>query len=169
MAYAEDLDGSCGDPLGDVSGVMRLQSEAIALTGVAAASPVLTCEHYVATENGYDRGNVKVSVNDGAFALVPSSAFTFNPYNATMEPGPGNTSPIAGEPGFTGTDGGELTGSWGESQIDLVKIGAKSGDSIRVQFDFGMDGCGNVDGWYVDNIAVSTCTPDAGVTAGVRR
>ncbi|MEJ7773752.1 MAG: M4 family metallopeptidase [Nocardioidaceae bacterium] len=168
VAYAEDLDGSCGDPLGDVSGDMRLQSGSIVIPGVG--SPVLQFEHYVATEASYDGGNLKVSVNDGTFEVVPASAYTFNPPNDTLATAAeGNTNPLEGEEAFTGTDGGEVSGSWGESQIDLTKIAVKSGDSIELQFDFGMDGCGNVDGWYVDNVSVSTCTPSAGVTAGVRR
>ncbi|MBA2774704.1 MAG: hypothetical protein H0U36_11765 [Nocardioidaceae bacterium] len=30
-------------------------------------------------------------------------------------------------------------------------------DQVVLRFDFGMDGCGNVDGWYVDDVTVSTC------------
>ncbi|MBA2509448.1 MAG: M4 family metallopeptidase, partial [Nocardioidaceae bacterium] len=168
VAFAADLDGSCGDPLADVSGVMRLQSGAIAIPA-GAGSPVLQYEHYVATEASYDGGNVKISVNGGAFQLVPASAYTFNKPNTTLATATdGNTNPLAGQEAFSGTDGGEVSGSWGESQIDLSKVGVSPGASIELQFDFGMDGCGSVDGWYVDNVSVSTCVPVAGVTDGVR-
>ena len=158
-AFAENLqEGNCDGGAGDVSGVMRLESPAITLPGAANLSPRLTFEHYVATEAGWDGGNLKISVNGGAFVVVPASAYSFNPYNGTLNTAAaGNTNPLAGQPGFTGTDGGEVHGSWGESQIDLTRIGVKAGDTIQLRFDFGMDGCTGVDGWYVDNIKVQSC------------
>jgi hypothetical protein len=69
-----------------------------------------------------------------------------------------NTNPLQGQPAFSGTDGGQPFGTWGESQIDLGALGIKAGDSIKVSFDFGMDGCGAIDGWYVDDVKIRTCT-----------
>jgi Zn-dependent metalloprotease len=158
-AFGEDLQqGNCDGGAGDVSGVMRLQSPSITLPGAANLSPRLTFEHYFATEAGWDGGNLKISVNGGAFDTVPASAFIFNPYNGTLQTvAAQNTNPLAGQPAFTGTDGGEVHGSWGQSQIDLTKIGAQAGDTIQLRFDFGMDGCTGVDGWYVDDIKVVSC------------
>ncbi len=158
-AFGENLlQGNCDGGAGDVSGVMRLQSPAITLPGAAHLSPRLTFEHYFATEAGWDGGNLKISVNGGAFAVVPASAYSFNAYNATLNTAAaGNTNPLAGEPAFTGTDGGEVHGSWGQSQIDLTKIGVAAGDTIQLRFDFGMDGCTGVDGWYVDDIKILSC------------
>jgi bacillopeptidase F (M6 metalloprotease family) len=136
---------------------MRRQSLPVLIPGSNQRSPRLSFKHYVATENAYDGGNLKVSVNDGSFEVVPDGAYIFNKPNATMAAAPNNTSPLAGEKGFTGTDGGEVTGSWGQSQIDLTMLGVQSGDSVELRFDFGMDGCGAVDGWYVDDVTVSTC------------
>ena len=167
-AFAEDRDGQCDGGAGDRSGVMRLASPAITLPNTNTKSPRVTFEHYFATEFSYDGGNVKISINGGAYQIVPASAFSFNAYNATMATAAaGNTSPLAGEPGFTGTDGGQVTGSWAESQIDLSKVGVKPGDKIQLRFDFGMDGCGSIDGWYVDNFKVRTCSlkKNASVTA----
>ena len=70
------------------------------------------------------------------------------------------TGPLAGEPAFTGTDGGKTTGSWGTSRIDLRKL-AKPGQKLQLRFDLGIDGCGGVDGWYLDNLKVATCKPKA--------
>ena len=158
-AFAEDRDGSCDGGAGDRSGVMRLASPAITLPNAAVLNaPRLTFEHYFATEFGFDGGNVKISINGGAYALVPASAFIFNPYNATMPTAAqGNTSPLAGQPGFTGTDGGEVHGSWAQSQVDLSKLGVKAGDTIQLRFEFGMDGCGAIDGWYVDDFKIRAC------------
>jgi Zn-dependent metalloprotease len=158
-AFGEDLQqGNCDSGAGDVSGVMRLQSPAIPIPGAANLSPRLTFEHYFATEQGWDGGNLKISINGGAFEVVPASAFIFNPYTATLQTvAAGNTNPLAGEPGFTGTDGGEVDGSWGQSQIDLTSAGVRAGDTIQLRFDFGMDGCTGIDGWYVDDIKVLSC------------
>jgi Zn-dependent metalloprotease len=157
-AFAVDPDGgNCDQGAGDISGVMRLQSPAIVLPNAAQLSPRLTFEHYVATEAGFDGGNLRISVNGGTFDLVPASAFNFNPYNATLAAAPQNTNPLQGQPAFTGTDGGEVHGSWGQSQIDLTKLGIKAGDTIQLRFDFGMDGCAGVDGWYVDDIQIQSC------------
>jgi hypothetical protein len=158
-AFGENLQqGNCDGGAGDVSGVMRLQSPSNTLPDAASLSPRLTFEHYFATEFGWDGGNVKISVNGGAFTVVPAAAFSFNAYNATLQTAAaGNTNPLAGEPGFTGTDGGEVTGSWAESQIDLTKIGVKAGDTIQLRFDMGMDGCTGIDGWYVDDIKLRSC------------
>jgi Zn-dependent metalloprotease len=159
-AFAEDIDGGdCGGGAGDISGVMRLTSPSIKIPAAAELSPRLTFEHYVATEAGWDGGNIKLSINGGAFVLIPAAAFQFNPYNSTLQTAAaGNTNPLAGEAAFTGTDGGEVHGTWGVSQINLRVAGARAGDTIRVRFDFGMDGCTGIDGWYVDNIKLQSCS-----------
>ena len=137
---------------------MRLQSPSIHIPSAATLSPRLTFEHYVATEQGWDGGNVKISINGGAFTLVPPEAFTFNPYNQNLNTAAqGNTNPLAGQPAFTGTDGGQVTSTWGQSQIDLTRAGVKPGDRIVLRFDFGMDGCTGIDGWYVDDVKVRSC------------
>ena len=111
--------------------------------------------------DGFDGGNVKVSINGGAFTVVPASAYIFNKPTTLLTAAAGNTNPLAGQPGFTGTDGGEIKGSWGESQVDLTRLGVKPGDTIQFRFDFGRDGCGGIDGWYVDDVQVVDCKPAA--------
>ena len=36
--------------------------------------------------------------------------------------------------------------------------GVVPGDTIRLRYDFGMDGCAGIDGWYVDDVNAYTCT-----------
>ena len=157
-AYAEDAQGGqCDATPADHSGVTQMVSPVIEVPGAKQKAPKLTFQHYMAAETGADGGNVKVSINGGAFAVVPASAYIFNKPTTLLTAAAGNTNPLAGEAGFTGTDGGEVSGSWGESQIDLTMIGVKAGDSIQVRFDFGQDGCTGVDGWYVDDVKVLTC------------
>jgi Ca2+-binding RTX toxin-like protein len=113
---------------------------------------------------------LKISINGGAYTLVPPSAYTFNPYNATLQTvAAGNTNPLAGQPAFTGADGGSLFGSWGQSQVDLVALGVQPGDTVRLRYDLGMDGCNGLDGWYMDDVNVYACTntdPTIAVASG---
>jgi Zn-dependent metalloprotease len=167
-AFAKDLDGQCSGGAGDQSGRMTMESPAIRLPSAEIFNPRLTFDHYVATEFLVDGGNVSISINGGPYTLIPASAFVFNPYNGTLlTTAAGNTNPMAGQPAFSGTDGGQVTGSWGQSQANLGLVGVKAGDTFRLRFDFGMDGCGAIDGWYVDDVTVSACnTKKAGnVTA----
>jgi hypothetical protein len=158
-AFAADpATGDCAGGDGDISGVMRLESKMINLPSSGVHSFRLTFDHYVATELGWDGGNVKISINGGPYVLVPASAFTFNAYNTVLNPASaGNTNPLAGEEAFSGTDGGKVTGSWGQSQVDLAQVGVNPGDRIRIRFDFGRDGCNGIDGWYVDDVMVVGC------------
>jgi len=158
-AYATDAQGgNCDGGDGDVSGVMSMTSKMIKLPKQGYKSPRLTFDHYVATEFGFDGGNVKISINGGPFVLVPASAFLFNPYNTVLATaGGGNTNPLEGQEAFSGTDGGQVNGTWGESQIDLTRIGVAPGDTIQLRFDFGNDGCGGIDGWYIQNVQVVVC------------
>jgi trimeric autotransporter adhesin len=158
-AFAAGPDeGQCTGGAGDISGVMRLESPAIEIPDAAVLLPRLVFDHYFATEPGFDGGNVKISINGGAFEIVPASAFLFNPYNGTLvTTAGGNTNPLQGQAAFTGTDGGEVHGSWGTSQVNLVAVGVHAGDTIKLRFDFGRDGCGGRDGWYLDNLKIQSC------------
>lgn len=150
--------GTC-QPSDTEAGVLFLQSPVISIPA-DASSPGIRFEHWVATELLWDGGNVKISVNGGAFSIVPSGAYTFNAYNDTLNSAvpDGSDNPMAGEPAFTGTDGGAVSGSWGESQINLAGI-ASAGDDIQIRFEMGLDGCNGVVGWYVDTVDVYRCDP----------
>jgi Zn-dependent metalloprotease len=145
--------GDCVPGSDDQSGVMRLTSPP--LTAPAGGTRV-AFQHYVATELEYDGGNLKVSVDGGEFQLVPRSAFRFNPYNEEIVV-ENNDNPLEGQPAWSGTDEGSVRGSWGQSQVDLAGIVAP-GQPFRLRFDFGVDGCNGVDGWYVDDVQVYSCT-----------
>ncbi len=141
--------GNCTAGSDDQSGVMHLDTPAIDLP--LATRPVVVFDHYVATEERLDGGNLKISVNGGAFELVSSDAFIFNPYNDTLRAQQWNDNPLAGQEAFAGTDTHSFRGSWGQSQVNLSGY-ARGGDTIVLRFDFGVDGCNGQDGWYVDNV-----------------
>lgn len=150
----------CQDPnLGncttvDESGVHSLFSPTIAIPANATGL-TLSFIHYMATEGGWDGGNVKVSVGGGAWQTIPPAAFRFNPYNArlNLQAQQGSTNPLGGEDGWTGAGY-----NWGTSIIDLRAFGA-AGSTIQLRFDFGKDGCTGNNGWFVDDIALYNC-PD---------
>ncbi len=118
---------------------------------------MLTFVHWVATEAGWDGGNLKISVNDGPWTLVQAADFIYNPYNTILfTAAAGNTNPLAGQPAFSGTDGGAVGGSWGRSIVNLAPY-AHPKDKIRLRFDIGNDGCTGVVGWYIDDLMVYKC------------
>ena len=148
----DDNVGACTEAAGDFSSRDSIISPSFTMPANVTGAK-LSFDHYVATEGGYDGGNVKVSVNGGAFTQIPLSAFVFNPYNTTLL----DTNPLGGQVGFSGTDGGEPTGSWGTTIVNLSGIGVTAGAQVRLRLDMGRDGCGGLDGWYVDNIKVTAC------------
>ena len=156
VAYGPAPDeGQCSNGAGDFSSRDSITGPVVQMPD-SLRSAKLTFEHYVATEIGYDGGNVKMSVNGGPFTAIPAAAYLYNAPTTLTGPAT-NTNPLAGQPGFTGTDGGETKGSWGESQVDLAAAGAAPGDTVQLRFDIGRDGCGGNEGWYVDNVQIVDC------------
>ena len=104
-----------------------------------------------------------ISVNDGPFQLVDPRTFIYNPYNMKLFPADAGfeveANPRAGQPAFSGNDGGSVNGSWGTSIVDLTTY-AHAGDRIRFRWDLSTDYCspGNF-GWYLDNVRVYSCRP----------
>jgi Zn-dependent metalloprotease len=147
--------GTCA-PGGDESAVLHLDSPKITIPA-SVKTPMLTFDHWVATEADWDGGNLKISVNGGDWQIVQPGDFVYNPYNTTLATvDDGSTDPIAGEPAFSGTDGGNVGGSWGRSIINLAPY-AKPKDKIRLRFDIGNDGCSGIVGWFIDDLMVYQC------------
>jgi hypothetical protein len=151
---------------GDESGVLHLDSPSITLPS-GVSQPRLSFVHWMASEAAFDGGNLKVSVNGGPWALVAAADFTFNPYNMTLATAAqGNTNPMAGEAAFSGSDGGAVDGTWGRSHVNLGAY-ADPGDSVRLRWDFGVDGCGGLFGWYLDDVTVHACTSNVEPTVSI--
>ncbi|MPY89243.1 MAG: hypothetical protein GEU99_15120 [Luteitalea sp.] len=164
--FAVDYPGGTCEPGGDESGVLHLQSPSIKIPS-GVTDPLVTFDHWIAAEGGWDGANVKVSVNGEPWQLVAPADYTFNTYNAILQPAAaGNTNPMAGQPAWTGADGGSVEGSWGRSHVRLASYAAP-GDRVRLRFDFGTDGCTGTFGWYVDDVTVSACTSNTPPTINV--
>ena len=150
FATDDPMAGDCN--FNDQSAVLHLDSPVISIPEGTVA--FLVFDHYVATEPEFDGGNIKISVNDGPFELVPAESFRFNPYNMYLHvASDSNLYLIAGQAAFSGVNEQFLRGSWGQSQVALAGV-ADPGDSVRFRFDFGVDGCTGIDGWYIDNVRV---------------
>jgi hypothetical protein len=122
----------------------------------------LRFDHSMASDAGYDGGNVALSVDGGTFFTLGDEHYTYNGPNATLSSG----SPLAGQPAFTGTDTGLLTGQWGTSVIDLSQV-VPAGSTFQLRFQFGQDRIDRVHGWYIDDVAVLSCPATAGPTLAV--
>ena len=159
-AFVADLDISlCGAD--DETGALTLDSPPIVIPG-GVQVPRVSVDHWFDTEFGWDGGNFKISVNGGAFSLIPASAIEIGPYNDTLFPildefgSINNSNPLAEEDAFTGTYQGLPTGSWVKSHINLLGI-ASAGDTVKLRFDFGVDTCEGTIGWYVDDVEFYSC------------
>mgnify|MGYP001236571108 CR=1 FL=1 len=140
----------------DESGIIYLQSPVMTVPSYASTLRV-AFEHWMASEAAYDGGVVKFRVNGGPWTQVPKSRFRFNAYNTILAfPNQSNTNPLAGTDAFSGSDAGSVQGSWGQSQIDLTGL-ATPNSTLQLRFDFGVDGCTGLIGWYVDDVRTYTC------------
>lgn len=161
--YAEDslVLGDCVPHSDDQSGVVYLDSPVMTVPeGGEDDRAVVVFDHYLATEPEYDGGNVWIKVNGGDWQLLEESDFDYNAYNGTLASADdGNTNPLAGQAAFYGSDEGEVSGSWGQSQID-VSAYAFTGDEIQLRFALGIDGCNGIDGWYLDQVSAYYCSED---------
>jgi Zn-dependent metalloprotease/subtilisin-like proprotein convertase family protein len=146
--------GNCSTD--DEAGALFLESPAITVD--ANSSGQLVFSHYMASEVGFDGGNVMISINGGEYSVIPGSAFVHNAYSGALNGiADQNTNPKAGEEAWHGGNENEIAGDWGQSQIDLAAAGVQPGDSIRLRWEFGQDGCNGSEGWYVDDIELFSC------------
>ncbi len=154
--FCGDFPGGVGCLVGGTSASHTLLSPEIPLPP-GLQSLTLTFTHYLASEGGFDGGNIKVRINSRTTMSVPRSAIRFNPYNGRLRSaGQGNTNPLGGQEAWTGVGGG-----WGTTVVDLSSF-LPDTITIQVRFDFGRDECDGADGWYVDDVMLTTCLDCAG-------
>ena len=161
-----------GDCVTDLdNGIIRLQSPVISIPTVTTPGNIrMAFNHYVAMEDSWDGGNIKYNINGSGWTLLPNSAFLYNGYNKplnTITDEGVNDNPMAGENSFSGSDGGSISGSWGQSLINLSDIGngveVNPGDGIEFRWELGTDGCNGLIGWYIDEIYVFSCNTNLSV------
>ena len=162
IALGEEGGGDCQPGSGDYSGQFTFDGPEVTIPQ-GTTDLKLRFDHYVATEANFDGGQLEVSVNGGAYALVPAANYAFNGPNSNFDDAPPvglNTNPNAGEAAWHGTDINAPSGSppaaWGTTIVDLTGIAAP-GDKVKLRLTYSQDGCNGVDGWYVDNLRVYSC------------
>jgi hypothetical protein len=118
--------------------------------------------HRRALESGFDGGTVTVSVNGTNYFFVPSTAIlsgtTYNGTTSATCPPTG----AGGIPVFTG-----VATSFVNTTIDLDAAcnaatggtGGCAGQSVRIGFTAISDCSVNDDGWFLDDVTVTACTP----------
>jgi len=161
-AFVDDLNaGNCTNDI--ESGVLTLLSPAVTIpagTGV----PRISFFHWFGTELGWDGGQLMYALNgSSSYNLLPASAIEINPYNSTLyyqndfKDNP--LSPPGNQPAYTGPNLA-ANGTWADVRVNLLGLAA-AGDSVRLRFDFGVDGCGGSNkGWYVDDVEFYRCSAE---------
>ena len=127
VARGPDPDIHCADE--DPTSANFLTSPSFVVPANVSA-PRMSFDNYVATEEGFDGGNVQLSVNGGAFVPIPAAAYTFNGPANLLTAAEGNDNPLAGQPAFSGADFGSVFGTWAVSQVDLTAAGVAPGDTV---------------------------------------
>ena len=148
--YATNLTGNYPNSADDF-----LTSPPLAL-GSALQEPKLSFWMWMNAETEYDGGQLQMSVDGGAFALVPSTALSA-PYNDF------NVSRLPYSTGWSGT----TYAGWTKVEMDLT---ANAGRTVRCRFVFASDISISYPGWYVDDFqvvagatGVLSVTPAAGL------
>ncbi len=67
--------------------------------------------------------------------------------------------PAGGPAGLSGTDGGQVDGTLGPFARQPLRYARPKRQDHAPLRDFGTDGCGGIDGWYVDDVTVYACLP----------
>lgn len=99
-------------------------SHRVVLWGGNVSEPKISFNHWFATELGWDGGNIKISVNGGAFNQIPALAIEVGPYNNALFPAVSdgdtyNSNPLADQDAFTGIPDDQTMGSWEQSHINI--------------------------------------------------
>ncbi|HLT33508.1 MAG TPA: M4 family metallopeptidase [Aquaticitalea sp.] len=153
----DPINGNCTSDL--ENGIIQLESPIIIIPNITTGTFDMAFNHYVATEANWDGGNIKYRLNGGLWTLLPASAFLENPYNDIINPiEEDNDNPMQGQEAFTGTDGGSLLGSWGQSVINLSALGVMANSTVQFRFELGTDGCNGNEGWYIDELIIYNCS-----------
>ena len=123
-----------------ISDARLFSTTAIALP---AAPPNLSFWHWFSTESTYDGGILEISTDGGTtYTYVPAASFLSNGYNTAMDA----TTVLAGKTAWSGNSGGFI-----KTVVDLTPY---ANQSIKLRFRNTNDNGTNLEGWYIDDIAI---------------
>jgi uncharacterized repeat protein (TIGR01451 family) len=101
----------------------------------------------------YDGGVLEISTNGGAtWTQLGAPDLLTDPYEGPVSTC--CTNPLAGQPAWCGTK------DWTRSIVDISMFG---GDTVQFRYRLGTDFSIGVDGWYLDDVKVQSCS-GGGVT-----
>jgi len=120
----------------------RLDTPDIDLHDVSQATLTFWSWYYFeGTSNLYDGGNVKISVDGGAYNVItPADGYDGTIYSTNAG--------IPNEQGFATPSAGNF---WHQETFDLNPY---VGHTVRIRFHFGSDGSVTYAGWYIDDLTV---------------
>lgn len=107
---------------------------------------MLSFWHWFNTETGYDGGVLEFSLNNGLTWIDAGPLMKKNGYNAVIASSSGT--PLAGRNAFSGASGDFI-----ETVVDLSSL---AGNNILLRFTFSCDNGGAGNGWFVDDIYLSS-------------
>ncbi|MCC6455251.1 MAG: M4 family metallopeptidase [Caldilineaceae bacterium] len=120
------------------------------------ASAYLHFAHaYDFEDGGFDGGLLEYSINAGATWLDAGSLFDFNGYDGTISSI--DTNPLGGRMGFLNESHGYIS-----SRLDLSTL---AGQDVRFRWRMGLDSSVYDWGWWLDDVRIYTCVPDATLNA----
>jgi hypothetical protein len=100
---------------------------------------IFSFHSWMAIEEGWDGGNLEVSINDGDWMVVtPMGGYDFTTPSNNIVPG---------VPAFTGYSDG-----WERVDVDLTDL-TIPGDMIAIRFNFMSDGYVTDAGWFIDDLS----------------
>jgi hypothetical protein len=91
----DPINGDCNTDL--QNGILRLESPTITFPAFTTGKYEMAFNHYIATEATWDGGNIKYSLNGGAWTLLPVTAFTQNAYNSALDGTTQSDNPLKGQ------------------------------------------------------------------------
>ncbi len=99
----------------------------------------------------YDGGIIEVTTNGGQSWTQLEGQLLTNPYDGAIASGTGN--PLSGLNAWCGN-----TQNWFETVADLS---AYAGQTVAIRYRMGTNNAIGLEGWYVDDVSVTACTPTA--------
>ncbi len=126
-----------------------------------ATTTRLSFGHRRAFESGFDGGTLAVSVDGTNYTFVPAAAILTGGYTGTV----GTSCPPTGSAGtsiWTGTSTAFTTSTVNLDAACNAATGTTTGcagRAVRIAFTTITDCSVTGDGWFLDNVAVTACTP----------
>ena len=151
VAYSPD-ESWHGPNLDETSDLRLTMNDPVGISGTASSATMSFWHDYSFEQASvgtlYDGGVLEYSTDGGSTWQDTASLFTSNGYDGAISSIFSN--PLAGRQGFGGSSGGFI-----QSELDLASL---IGQNVQFRFRIGTDSSGDAEGWYVDDIRITSCS-----------